>query len=403
MKKKYVIIGLLAASLASFGQRHDSLFARKKLSKTDVQVLLSYYTQDNNHSAVTGGVGTEDLQVYTTQIACRQDRDSTSSYYINAGVDLISSASTDNIDYEMSSASRYDFRGYGKIGYEHHFKTPAVTLGMNSSISIESDYRSLGLGITLDHANKDESRHMSLLIQSYFDDLRWYDDGQWDILVYPVELRAVDWFDIHKRNSYNVSAGIYQVINKRIAVGFYPGIAYQKGLLSTPFHRVYFSEGMTRVENLPQERLKIPLGLQLNTFLGTKCILRAYYRFYWDDFDVQSNTISAEVAIKVSRTWTVTPFVRTYFQRAASYFKPYAEHRSDQRYFTSDYDLSKFYSIKNGVAIRYAPFLKGKKWMFRDVEMRYANYHRSDGLTSHMVTLLFGFEFDRNEPEKNFD
>ncbi|HEY5915926.1 MAG TPA: hypothetical protein VIU13_00925, partial [Chryseolinea sp.] len=67
MKKRYIVIGLLASSLVSFGQRQDSTYRKKKLSTTDVQIIMSYYTQDNVHSAVTGGLGTEDLQVYATQ------------------------------------------------------------------------------------------------------------------------------------------------------------------------------------------------------------------------------------------------------------------------------------------------------------------------------------------------
>ena len=63
LKKKYLIFPLLAASFGSPGQKADSIYVKKKLVKTDVQILLSYYTQNGSHSAVTGGNGTEKLHL----------------------------------------------------------------------------------------------------------------------------------------------------------------------------------------------------------------------------------------------------------------------------------------------------------------------------------------------------
>ena len=83
MKKHYIIIGLLAASLTSAGQRLDSAYKKQVLSKTDVQIMFSYYTQDNNHSAVTGGIGTESLQVYSPQIYIDHQRDSFNTIHID--------------------------------------------------------------------------------------------------------------------------------------------------------------------------------------------------------------------------------------------------------------------------------------------------------------------------------
>ena len=46
----------------------DSLFEKKKLSKTSIEFAFSYYNQDGNNSAVTGGIGTEKLSVYATSL-----------------------------------------------------------------------------------------------------------------------------------------------------------------------------------------------------------------------------------------------------------------------------------------------------------------------------------------------
>ncbi|MDZ7849015.1 MAG: hypothetical protein U5L96_21110 [Owenweeksia sp.] len=62
--------------------------------------LLSLYTQDGQHSAVTGGNGTEKLQVYSAQFHSVNTINEKHRWLLNFGADFISSASTDRIDFE---------------------------------------------------------------------------------------------------------------------------------------------------------------------------------------------------------------------------------------------------------------------------------------------------------------
>lgn len=397
MKKRYVIIGLLASSLA-FGQKsQDGAYSKKKLLRTDVQAMFSYYIQDNNHSAVTGGIGTENLQVYAQDYSFVWSSDSIQSISLDFGADIISSASTDNIDDVFSSASRKDFRIHATAGYHRNLKN-GRNIGINSSVSGESDYLSIGTGIATGKISDDQSQEWSVALQAFFDDLRWRNPGEPHILIYPEELRDQEWFDIHKRYSYNLSFSYYKTINRRMAVGFYPGVAYQHGLLSTPFHRVYFTDDSERVENLPQQRFKIPMGAQLNMFLGKMWIIRTYYRFYWDEFGITAHTLDVETPVKLSQMFTLSPFIRLYNQSGSDYFKPYARHDVSQEFYTSDYDLSKFTSYKSGLSIRYAP-LGGNnhRWSFNEIELRYAWYKRSDGLRAHTVTMFVDLKGTRKK------
>ena len=392
MKKRYVIIGLLSAYLSAQGQRSDSHYVKQKLSSTDVQLMFSYYTQDNNHSAVTGGIGTEDLQVYASGLSFDWKKDSVRSVHFDAGVDIITSASTDNIDFVVSSASKTDARSQFNLGYTR-FLQNGFTTTINTGFSIESDYLSKSIALQLAHLSPDQSREWSVEVQAFFDDLRWgrLENGHAQKLVYPVELRYKEWFDTFRRNSLNLEMGWYQTLNKRMAVGFYPGVVYQSGLLATPFHRVYFTDGSKRVENLPESRLKIPVGLQLNTFLGTRWVVRTAYRFYWDDFGILAHTISVEAPVKVSAVLTIAPLLRFYTQTKADYFNPYKQHTSVQEFYTSDYDLSSFRSYKTGLSIRYAPFAVRRRTTFKEIEVRYAFYKRSDGLAAHMMTMFINY------------
>jgi len=63
MQKKFLLLALalmMAGHLQVKAQDQDSTYKKRKLSTTDVQIVMSYYTQDNDHSAVTGGKGTEE-------------------------------------------------------------------------------------------------------------------------------------------------------------------------------------------------------------------------------------------------------------------------------------------------------------------------------------------------------
>lgn len=399
MKKRYIAIGLLASSLASFAQRGDSTYRKRRLSTTDVQIVMSYYTQDNDHSAVTGGQGTEDLQVYATQLSVDHQRDSSNTFHFEAGLDVISSASTDNIDFVKSSASKVDARTHVNTGYSRRFRGPGITAGVNGSFSIESDYTSFGTGLFFSKLDRTKSREISIALQMFFDDLRWgrLHDGHPEKLIYPAELRNKEWFDHYRRDSYNVEMGYFHVINRRMSIGVYPGVGYQSGLLSTPFHRVYFSDSLRRVENLPLSRLKFPIGVQLNTFVGGRWIIRTQYRFYWDDFGVRANSFNVEGAYKASRVFTITPFLRVYTQKAADYFKGYREHKGADEFYTSDYDLSKFTSLKPGIAVRYAPYSGNSRATFNAIELRYAFYKRSDGMEAHMVTLFINYSQEKKQ------
>lgn len=389
MKKRYLVLGLITTAFTSFGQAN---YAKKKLSHNDVEVVFSYYNQNNNHSAVTGGIGTEDLQVYVSHFSTNNIKDSVRTVHFDMGFDVISSASTDNIDFVVSSASKNDIRAYTSMGYSRIMKDKKTTWGTNSSFSIESDYLSLGQALTLNHVG--ESREWSAGFQTYFDDLRWgrYQGNGIRELVYPVELRGTKWFDNYRRNSYNLVLGLLQTINQRMALGIYPGVTYQSGLLSTPFHRIYFTDNSKRVERLPSGRLKLPLGIQLNTFLGSRWMVRTYYRYYWDDFGINAHTISVEAPIKISSVITLTPFVRLYTQTKADFFKPYAQHEISQEFYTSDYDLSQFHSTTVGLGGRYAPYSNNGRTTFKGVELRFAHYQRSDGMIANTFTLYFNYD-----------
>ena len=398
MKKKFIaFIFFIGSSFFGFGQNPETVYPKKKISKSYIQIVYSHYTQDGDHSAVTGGTGTEKLQVFGPEIIIKRQVDSLRSFTIDIGVDVVTSASTDRIDFNMSSASKRDGHGYLTVGIERKLKkNKNFSYGISGYSSLESDYLSFGGILSVNKKSTDQSREFGAELEAYFDDLRWGRlNGVRPLrLVYPEELRNQEWFDEYMRNTYNLNLSFQQTINSKTLLGIFPGITYQDGLLATPFQRVYFKTGEEKVENLPMTRLAFPIGIQLNQFLGNKNILRNYYRFYHDDFGIAAHTFLTEFAVKLNSGITLTTGVRLYTQKGAPFFRPYKEHDIQQKLYTSDYDLSSFRSIEPGLESRFAIRGQGSEpaWF----SLKYSHYRRSDGLRANIVTLMIDFTSQKN-------
>ena len=404
MIKRYIIIGALLFSAYHLkAQEPDSVSKKTTLNKTEVDFVYNHYIQNGNNSAITGGIGTEKLTVFGPSIAYKKIFQGKKTIFIKGGADIISSASTDNIDFNVSSASSVDTRSYININYAQQVNDKNLVISGGSGFSIESDYFSLPLRFGVSFPGKNPMRSYSFNLFTFFDDLRW---GRLDSdyrkpvrLIYPVELRYKNWFDIHNRYSYNFKFAFTQVINKKNILGVFPEIVYQHGLLSTPFHRVYFNDGDLKVENLPMQRLKGSLGIKLNSFLGGRTILKNELDFYGDTFGLIGFSIANETAIKLNTTISLAPFFRIYFQKASKYFAPYREHSIEQEFYTSDYDLSSFNTYKIGINFRYAPYKYSiEKLALNELQLRYSFMYRTNNLRAHIISLFINTSFYKEPP-----
>ena len=394
MKKNYLAIGLLAINLLAQAQSPDSTFKKRIVPKTQIEAVFSSYVQDGNHSAVTGGIGTEALVVIAPSLNIVHNWRGYNTIHYHGGADFITSASTDNIDHILSSASRKDTRGYSDLSYTRALHKTDLSITAGTGFSIESDYFSVPASLGLHYREPSQMRSYDLSFQVFFDDLRWgrLNPGYFRAvkLIYPDELRYKDWFTITHRNSYNLKFAFTQVLNRRMTLTFMPEFTIQQGLLSTPFHRVYFTDGTERVENLPMQRIKVPLALRWQYFAGRRTIIKAQYSFYWDDWGIISHGIELETAIKVTPVFTLSPFFRFYHQVGSRYFKPFQQHSAVGNFYTCDYDLATMQTYKAGLGLRYAPYhYVGKRFQFQALNLRYAFYAQSNGLQAHAVSLIF--------------
>ncbi len=436
----------------------------RPLEEKEVNFLSNYYTQDGNHSPVTGGIGTEKLDCFAPLTIIHVPIDSLNSISISGGLDYYTSASCNRIDMfagltgasskYLSSASNNDTRGHGDISYTRKFNKSKSTAGGMFGYSQEFDVISFAGGLNYSKASKSDNTELSLKATFYYDIWK---------LIYPGEIRGLKMdnttvrfgneendYDLDSRVTSTFTASLSQVITQRLQMLITADFVIQNGILNTPFHRVYFNDGipltdstwymkLMRPEKLPRHRNKVAVGIRTNYFINDYLVLRLYYRYYWDQFDLTSNTIGIEMPIKISSKFTLYPSYRYYKQHQAKYFKPFGEHEivrdslgepvynipftsqildfttpADQ-YYTSDYDLSSFVNQKYGFGFRFSPVFGVAHWKvpnysynstdkkvfeksktiitFKYIELRYALYNRSDGLKAHSVSFDCGFVF----------
>lgn len=412
MKKLYILLlaVVIPLSLVTGQSIQDSertvKSANRKLKEIDANFLSGYYQQDGNNSPVTGGIGTEKLNDFSNVFVINVPLDSVQSISLMAGSDTYTSASTDNIDSNVSSASYQDTRNYGNLGYNRKNLKRNSSYGLKAGVSREYDYQSFSTGITYSKEWNNGNTELNLNGQAFFD--KWLGKEHSDQLIYPeMWLGDILGYSMHTnpvRNSYNASLFFSQVVTRRLQFGISAELIYMHGLLSTPFHSVYFADKEDfafDIERLPDSRLKIPLSIRLNYYPLDFLILRAYYRYYTDDFGIKAHSFNIETPLKINRRLTVSPFYRFHKQTASDYFAPYKTHVSGSKYYTSDYDLAALQTHRTGMGIKYypdSPILRSPRatdfigiFQFNYVELRGAYYTRTTGLNAFNISLNLGF------------
>lgn len=400
MKKRIITAACLAFLFAQQSKAQtdtvNSPYKKQKLKIEEVNFVSSYYTQDGDNSAVTGGVGTEKLTDIATNfevILSKKDiKNNIHSLDINVGIDSYTSASSDNIDPStVTSASYQDIRIYPSVNYNYENVEKQYALNAGVSFSAEYDYTSIGANVGYTITSKDKNREFSVKGMAFFD--------TWKVIL-PIEIRNnptdtdANHLDSKPRTSYNLGLTLSQVINKNFQVALLADVGYQEGLLATKFNRVYFNDLSVRSEKLPNTRFKIPVGLRANYFVTDRIVLRTFYRYYFDNWNINSHTVSIEPSFKLTPFSSLSLPYRFYAQSESKFFDPINQHQLTDEFYTSDYDLSKFSSNMIGLGYHLTDSDKGVFNIKRihSLEVRYGYYTRNNGLSSHIITLALQFK-----------
>ncbi|MBL4939038.1 MAG: DUF3570 domain-containing protein [Lutibacter sp.] len=474
--KKFIIIGMLFLSFIGYSQTtntDEKVYKKRVLESAEVDIITSYYSQNGDNASVTGGIGTEELTDFATDISVSIPLNDDAVFAIDVTVSAYSSASSSNLNpfdtgddddnnftnsiavgspwVESSGASKSDVWVSGNLSYSHSSDDRNTVLGTNLSFAKEYDYTSFGVGGNFTRLFNQKNTEFSLKANAYFDtwsplypkEIKTYVDGGQsinsgffnavDILDQNgsvIDKNGTDvWSPINttlvdskNRNTYSLSLSFSQILSKKAQGSIFLDIIQQNGWLANPMQRVYFGDKPNYyignptsipnytsptntdvfqladdIERLPDTRFKIPIGARFNYYINEYVTLRTYYRYYYDDWGITSQTAEIELPIKISDKFTLNPSYRFYKQTAADYFAPYEEHSSTSEFYTSDYDLSEFNSNQFGFGISYKDIFTKfhiRNFGLKSIDLKYSSYKRNTGLKAGIISAGFKFVMD---------
>lgn len=405
--KKTLLLILCFTTLMAYSQDTIVSYKKRVLESVEIDLLASYYSQDGDNAAVTGGIGTEELTDLASSIVISIPLNDDAILKIDANVSAYTSASSSNVSpfdsgqpadpfVADSGASANDLWLNAVVSYSHSSDDRNNIWGANVSVSQEYDYASFGFGGNYSYLLNDKNTELSIRANVFLD--------TWKI-IYPFELRPFEDLGYtplptDKRNSYALGFGFSQILSKKAQGSISLDLVQQEGLLSTPFQRVFFKDRdaiiigngfqlADDIERLPSSRFKVAIGGRLNYYLNEVFVLRSYLRYYQDNWGITSYTASLEVPIKLGDFFTLYPSYRYYTQSRADYFYKANDALSTDAFYTSDYDLSSFNAGEYGFGVSYTDIFTKVKLLgygLKSINAKASYYNRSSSLSYFMVS-----------------
>lgn len=299
--KKIAILAILLISQIGFSQDGGNEYKKRVLETAEVDVISSFYAQDGDNASVTGGIGTEQLTDFATDISVAIPLNADDVFTIDATISAYTSASSSNLDpFDSSGASRTggddDDRSYkstaaitgspwvestgasksdvwanGILSWSHSSADRNTIAGATVSFASEFDYTSFGFGGNFTKLFNQQNTEVGVKANIYLD--------KWDPR-YPTELDSyieaggnlnsgffslIDILDENgnvinkngtnvwspfntdlvtdtKRNTYSLSVSFSQILSKKAQISLFVDLVQQSGWLSNPMQRVYFAD-----------------------------------------------------------------------------------------------------------------------------------------------------------------
>jgi hypothetical protein len=305
------------------------------------QAAIALYSDILNNQVPTG---TPTKQVF--QIQPQETRSMPQvnvKYYLDATTLAISGGLSDEPDF---------LSNFGSTTISHEFNDKLTTV-------------SAGYGMTSNTISRNGSGHSS--------------HHATDPAHFPTSYEALN--EASTFNSFNTS--ITQVLSKNTLFQSTASYTNQNGYLSNPYKYVYVRGEITPAEyynlwnptdagvdwnavtnlevvglelfreNRPRQRNIGSLSNRINHYMPALDASAHFdYRFYTDDWGINSHTFEAKWFQTLPGGFTVTPSIRYYSQSQADFFAPYfLAPRADGNY-SSDFRLSAFGDLSGGATIK---------------------------------------------------
>ena len=297
-----------------------------------------------------------------------------------------------------------DTRLANSLTWTHSYKDN-WSIDYNAAVSVENDYRSFSAAATINKETAKKNYLFTLGIAGTHDEIFRVGAGSTPV---PLTQIATNKFaEEGTRESIDLIAGITHIINRRTVGQVNLAFSTSSGYHSDPYKVFSVVDRATNnpisdssyYEKRPGDRQRISLSFKVNHQLyPSDNIIHGSYRFYTDDWGVDSHTFDFNYRFNLEDTNYFEPRIRLYTQSKADFYQNQFfvddAGASDPsvnfpEFISADYRLDDMISITPG--IRYGKEVGTNGHLRARLEYMYQSFDHSDFDTNKAIILQVAY------------
>lgn len=157
------------------------------------------------------------------------------------------------------------------------------------------------------------------------------------------------------RDERKIDISINQLLSPTASIQFVYSYMYSEGFLSSPYPYMIQNQEFIGLENYPDTRTGHAFAIKGLKYFDDDNSMNFSYRYYSDDWDIDSHTINVEWLHDINEEWMVGARARYYTQTGSNFAKPIGTYSVGDRYVATDYRMTAFDSYDIGIPITYKP------------------------------------------------
>jgi hypothetical protein len=355
--------------------------ARAQEERWSIDYGYSLYSEDELDSSKLRAGSAERYEIDTHQLSMRGPIGARIDFGIDLVSETMSGATPWYIEQDLSGEplvvmtgasvedERTDVNSHGTYNFD------TARLNLQGGYSTEDDYRAINFGFGSEHDFNEKNTTLSWGTGLSLDEIE------------PTPTAVNLDPDNEDKRSFSLFGGWSQVIDRSSA--FQAILSYQNGdgFLSDPYKLVSIA-GSNFADRRPDSRNQIALlGRYRRHFPGITGTLHLDYRFYVDDWDIDSHMLELAWYQSLFDLVTVIPSIRYYTQSQADFYGPYfTTALAPGADASSDYRLSPYGALSGKLRVE----TRISDWPFRmawKLGASYEHYESSGSLAIQSVDL----------------
>ena len=266
-------------------------------------------------------------------------------------------ASVDGNDYSKSTFD--DHRQQAGFTYVRE-NSRSVSMTYGGAVSSESDFDSYGANVAISQSTVDRLKTYRVGVAYTQDTIYRSDTGGTPEPLSNMQSRRV--FTEGERTSVEALLGYTRVLNKRTVAQLNLTLGQSEGYHSDPYKVISAADDSDRIlanfhDSRPDSRLRMALfGKVVHQLRDTDDTLNGSYRFYVDDWGVDSHTAEFGYRTMLSDRQYIEPHLRLYHQSEADFYQRKLDVDDgsnpilpDSGYASADYRLDRMSSATVGI------------------------------------------------------